>query len=101
VRGRSVDPGLQAAPVQPSGWTALAGQSLTFYVRAAMPNDWRAAMTYLERTDPEHWSRRDRVAHSGQVRTSAPEIPDDHERMAQVVARLREAGALPDDGEEG
>jgi len=31
------------------------------YAREAMASDWRAAMTFLERTDPEHWSRRGRV----------------------------------------
>jgi len=54
-------------------------------------------MTFLERTDPEHWSRRDRVEHSGQVRTSSVEIPDDEQRMAEVAATLREVGALPDE----
>jgi len=48
-------------------------------------------MTFLERTDPEHWSRR------GHVRTSSVEIPDDEQRMAEITAMLREVGALPDD----
>jgi hypothetical protein len=80
-----------------SGSRAEARITAVGYVRQAMASDWKAAMTFLERTDPEHWSRRYRVKHSGHLRTSAPEIPDDHERMAQVVARLREAGALPDE----
>jgi hypothetical protein len=67
------------------------------YVRQAMASDWRAAMTFLERTDPEHWSRRRRVGHFGHVRTSAPEIPDDEARMREVAAMLREVGALPDE----
>ena len=67
------------------------------YVRQAMANDWRAAMTYLERTDPEHWSRRARVERSEHVRTSSVEIPDDEARMAEVAAMLREVGALPDE----
>jgi len=66
-------------------------------MRQAMARDWKAAMTFLERTDPEHWSRRARVEHSRDVRTSSVEIPDDHERMAKVAAMLREVGALPDD----
>jgi hypothetical protein len=70
------------------------------YVRAAMPNDWRAAMTFLERTDPEHWSRRQRVEHSGHVQTTTVEIPDDHARMVEVAQTLREIGALPDEDED-
>lgn len=31
------------------------------HVRRAMPGNWTAAMTFLERRDPEHWGRRDRV----------------------------------------
>jgi hypothetical protein len=67
------------------------------YVRQAMASDWRAAMTFLERTDPEHWSRRGRVEHSGHVRTRSVEIPDDEARMREVAAMLREVGALPDE----
>jgi hypothetical protein len=67
------------------------------YVRQAMASDWRAAMTFLERTDPEHWSRRGRVEHSRDVRTSSVEIPDDHQRMIDVARMLREVGALPDE----
>jgi hypothetical protein len=66
-------------------------------IRAAMPNDWRAAMTFLERTDPENWSRRARVEHSRDVRTSSVEIPDDHQRMVEVARILRDTGALPDE----
>ena len=62
-----------------------------------MASDWKAAMTFLERTDPEHWSRRGRVEHSGHLRTSSVEIPDDEQRMAEVAAMLREVGALPDE----
>jgi hypothetical protein len=66
-------------------------------MRQAMARDWKAAMTYLERTDPEHWSRRGRVEHSGQLRTSAVEIPDDEQRMIEVARMLRDVGALPDE----
>ncbi len=30
-------------------------------VRTAMPTNWQAAMTFLERRDPDHWGRRDRL----------------------------------------
>ena len=30
-------------------------------IRAAFPNDWRAAMTYLERRHPGRWARRQNV----------------------------------------
>jgi hypothetical protein len=30
-----------------------------------MPDDWKAAAFYLERTDPENWGRSTRHEHSG------------------------------------
>jgi len=37
------------------------------YVRAAMPTNWQAAMTYLERRYPDEYGRRDRMIHGGAV----------------------------------
>jgi hypothetical protein len=67
------------------------------YVRSAMQSSWQAAMTFLERRDPENWSRRDRLEHSGHVRTGTVDIPDDEERMRKVAQMLRQVGALPDE----
>ena len=37
-------------------------QTLAVYaVRRAFGTDWKAAMTYLERTDPKQWGRKDQV----------------------------------------
>lgn len=35
-------------------------------VQDAMPHDWKAAMTYLERRHPERWGRRERHEHTGE-----------------------------------
>ena len=34
-------------------------------IRRAMPDDWKAAAFYLERTDPQSWGRSTRHEHSG------------------------------------
>jgi hypothetical protein len=34
-------------------------------IRRAMPEDWKAAAFYLERTDPANWGRRTAHEHSG------------------------------------
>jgi hypothetical protein len=40
---------------------AMAIATAVVHVRRAMPKNWVAAMTFLERSDPEHWGRRDRL----------------------------------------
>lgn len=35
-------------------------------VADAMPSDWKAAMTYLERRYPDRWGRRERHEHTGE-----------------------------------
>lgn len=57
--------------------------------------DWRAALAYLERRNPERWGNRSKVEHSGTVRTGEPELvaPEDEQRQ-RVTAILAEAGAL-------
>jgi transposase len=44
---------------------ALAEARAIRVVQDAMPKDWKAAMTYLERKFPERWGRRERHEHSG------------------------------------
>lgn len=34
-------------------------------VRSGFGDDWKAAMTYLERRHPERWRKRDEIAHTG------------------------------------
>jgi transposase len=64
-------------------------------VRRAMPDDWRASMTYLERRYPERWRRRDSHEHTGAgggpVRISEAMFKDDETRKALREA-LRRAG---------
>ena len=42
--------------------------------KAAADGNWVAAMTYLERRDPEHWARRDRMDIQIDVRKEAERI---------------------------
>lgn len=51
-------------------------------IHAAVQDDWRAALAYLERRDPEQWAKRNRVEHSGTV------------THAHYVERAREATQL-------
>jgi transposase-like protein len=67
------------------------------HLRRAMPEDWRAAAWYLERSDPANWGRREHLTHTGSMRTEVVEIPNDAERLADVVSIIREAGALPEE----
>ena len=52
-------------------WEAVKKAETTAEIRAvvilqrAMPNNWQAAMTYLERRYPARWGRRERYEHSG------------------------------------
>lgn len=61
-------------------------------VRLAGPNNWAAAMTFLERRHPEKWGRRDRVAMEG-VQGGAPiqvqQVPS-LDQLEDAVVRLME-----------
>jgi transposase len=68
-------------------------------VRAAMPKNWQAAMTYLERRFPGRWKRRDEVSVSnpfdvqGEVNASADEAallddPEASRLMHQALGRM-------------
>lgn len=70
-------------------------------VRQAMPNDWRAAMTYLERRYPERWRRRKAAdvatADSGEARRDVEAIreamhdPETRRLQRELVRRIGEA----------
>ena len=38
-------------------------------IQQAMPDDWRAAVAFLERRHPDRWGRKERIEHSGQLTT--------------------------------
>lgn len=62
------------------------------------PGDWRAAAWILERTAPDKFGQRQEVKHTGGLRTSAPEVPDDADRLADVAGIMAEIGVLPTGG---
>lgn len=53
---------------------AEAEQEAVSHVIAAMPNDWKAAMTYLERRAPQRWRRRETVYGAGPA-DDDPQVP--------------------------
>lgn len=59
------------------------------------PGQWQAAAWRLERKFPDRWGRREKVEHSGTIRTGKVQVPDDAERLTEVGGILREIGALP------
>ena len=61
------------------------------YVRRAMPGNWQAAMTYLERKHPAKWGRRDRHEHTG-ADGGPIEITEAQMQDPELRASLREAG---------
>jgi transposase len=68
-------------------------------VKQAMPANWQAAMTFLERRYPQKWGRRDRLEHTGEdgapVRLSLEEFADPETRkvLGDLVERVGAARA--------
>ena len=66
-------------------------------IRRAMPDDWRAAMTYLERRHPDRWRRRQTTevtgVDGGPAGTGAPQIDlttlseEDLKALEEIYAR--------------
>ena len=53
--------------------------------KAAAGGNWQAAMTYLERRDPEHWARRDRLDVAVNVRKEAERIAAENDLSVDEV----------------
>lgn len=85
-------------------------------VRKAMPGNWQAAMTYLERRHPDRWARKQHVEHTGpggkdlfdaerllSHPTLAPLSPVDRRRVAaglrKVLPMLAAAAGEADEAE--
>jgi len=70
-------------------------------VRKAMPSDWRACMTYLERRYPKRWRRREVREHTGEgggpVRVSEAMLTDPETRKALREVLRRAGDARPDE----
>jgi hypothetical protein len=60
-------------------------------VKAATDGTWTAAMTFLERRDPEHWARRERIDVLMDIRKAIEQLSDD---PAEVEAAVAEAQRL-------
>ena len=72
---------------------ATARQEMVNVVRTvALSGNWQAAMTYLERRDPEHWGRRDRVSMTVDLNREARRLAQ--ETGLDEAAILAEAEAL-------
>lgn len=65
-------------------------------VEETVQGDWRAAAHFLERTDPEHWGRRDHVEVSGVGGGEPVVVSPEGQRRAEVLETLRQAGLAPD-----
>jgi hypothetical protein len=59
-------------------------------IRSAMPEDWRAALAFLERRHPQEWGRRTAHEVSGPEGGSIESKSDVGARAAELLARLVE-----------
>lgn len=73
---------------------AIARQRFVGQVAQAAQTSWQAAMTMLERRDPDHWARRERIDVMMDVRTAIQQLglePGDEEaamaEARQIMAR--------------
>lgn len=70
-------------------------------VQSAMPDNWTAAMTYLERKFPNRWGRRSRIEHSspsgGPIQVEVAPIPLD-KLSAETKRRIIEELSTADGG---
>ena len=71
---------------------AQARQKMVAIIMKSAPGSWAAAMTYLERRDPEHWGRRDRVSMTVDLNREARRLAN--ETGLDEAAILAEAEAL-------
>jgi hypothetical protein len=62
-------------------------------VRQAAPQDWKAAMTLLERRFPDRWGRRDRVDHTHRLEEQVERLVRDKGLDEEQAAKLRDFAA--------
>ena len=77
--------------VEKAGATARIAM-VSIVQKVAKEGNWQAAMTYLERRDPEHWGRRDRVSMTVDLNREARRLAQ--ETGLDEAAILAEAEAL-------
>ena len=65
---------------------------VSIVMKVASEGNWQAAMTFLERRDPEHWGRRDRVSMTVDLNREARRLAT--ETGLDEAAILAEAEAL-------
>ena len=57
--------------------------------KAAVAGNWTAAMTFLERRDPDHWGRRDRVDVMMDIRKAVEGLTSDPDEIEAAVAEAQ------------
>jgi hypothetical protein len=57
--------------------------------KVAMAGNWQAAMTFLERRDPDHWGRKDRVDVMMDIRKAVESMTDDPTEVEAAVAEAQ------------
>ena len=67
-------------------------RNVTIVNKAAKDGDWKAAMTWLERTQPEHYSRREYISQDINMKTLPP---------AEIIFEVVDAKTSKDKGNKG